>query len=167
MLSAGIGLLLVLAGGTAWFLLHAPGARDHSGDLHRFLLTPPAGARVLPPSVTDDPSSSTPPGVRSSVLAAWSMNNRAVAIWLDRYDSPAAAQHAAADLVRSLPDQFRERATTTSIPDVPGAVLLNFGDPNLGDIYIVGTRGDVKFYIHTVDSVDAGNRLAKAQYDLL
>lgn len=165
-LAAGLGLLLVLAGVTAWLFLRAPGGKDHSGDLHRFLLAPPAGAHVLPFSVTDDPSPNARPGVLSSVAETWSVGNRAVSIGLDRYNSTTAAQQAAADLVHSLPQDLG-KFNTASIPDVPGAVLLHFGDPNYEDINVVGVRGDVRFFISTVDSVDVGDRLAKAQYDLL
>ena len=168
-MATGAALLIFLAAGAAWVALR-PEAKDHSGDLRRFLVPAPAGSILLPHNPFSDPSPEPGSGIISSVSEIWNDRDgrHPVVVTLDRYGSVTAARQASTEQIKSLPDRYGGNIAEAPVPGVPGAMSFD-----VGPVTVLGTRGDVTFTItaslptDAPDRITAVDRIAAAQYDLL
>jgi hypothetical protein len=163
-LVAGGIAVLVLAGVDVWLLVIAPrDTHDHSGDLHRFLVSAPAGAVPMSPEVFADQIAVADAKGIAAASEAWSgpaEGDRGAVILL-RFDSDATASQAL-----SMFGLVQAKASSENVPDIPGARVYTVGSQHV----VMGVQGDVLFAV-IEDGLDASDgsavALAKAQYAAL
>jgi hypothetical protein len=161
--AALVTVVLVVAGAATWYVVGGSGeARNHSGDLHRFLIPitpdPPYPFTIVAPRST--PPAGPVPGAETNEAGTDPGSRHSVMVSLLRFDSPAAARAFVASPIQ--PHLFP--GPRTPVPGVPGAVSAT----SQTSVLVAGSRGDVVFWITlTGGTVDEADRLARQQYDRL